>query len=114
MWAQVFKKTHFFIHYSWFIRIDVISTEELSEHQKWLGIVESKIRKLCVSLEETESIEDVVVFPHTFSKAETDQFSKKHPQHLEVKAKEEDGEEVLSQFPLRDTYFIGVNFEPLQ
>lgn len=31
-WATLFKKSHFFIKYSWFLRIDVISTEELSEH----------------------------------------------------------------------------------
>lgn len=32
LWGQVFKKQHFFIQYSWFIRIDVISTAELNEH----------------------------------------------------------------------------------
>lgn len=55
-WLSVLKKKHFFVNYQWFIRIDVLSTREEDEHLKWIGIVESKLRKLTVSLEETEFV----------------------------------------------------------
>lgn len=44
-WSLLFKRFRFFTGYEHFVKIDVLSTD-CESHAKWLGYVESQLRRL--------------------------------------------------------------------
>lgn len=52
-WTKLFKKIRFFALYEHYIKIDILSTDE-EAHQKWLGQVESQLRRLMQLLGDCE------------------------------------------------------------
>ena len=69
-WSLIFKRFRFFANYEHFVKIDVLSTEE-EGHAKWLGYVESQLRRLIQLFQDVEQISELRVYPRSFSREET-------------------------------------------
>jgi len=73
-WTALFKKARFFNQYNHFLKVDVLSAHG-ADHPNWLGLVESKLRKLVTLLEDLPELEEVRVLPHVFE-GEEPEFAK--------------------------------------
>ena len=93
-WTQLFKKVRFFAQYEHFIKIDILSNDT-SSHQKWLGYIESQIRRLFQLFADIESIQDLRIYPRIFKREET--------------------KDTLNHaFVCCDSYFIGIRLNETQ
>lgn len=89
----MFKKIRFFQHFNHFIKIDIIS-HDVEAHRKWLGYVESTLRRLLIALNDNKDIQELRVYPGSFQRDETQM----------------EQDKAIENFSYCDTYFIGIKF----
>ena len=92
-WLKLFERVQFFNEFNHFIKIDIISNDQES-HKKWLGYVESQIRRLFQLLTDMKDISEVRILPKAFQREET----------------KIDKDLVIKDFKCCDQYFIGIKF----
>lgn len=82
-WLALFEKIDFFKLYKGYVQIDIVSTNE-SDFKKWLGFVESKLKRLIKHFEDVSQIQF-----HPF------------PQDFEI---------LVEKFKFSKTFFFGMKF----
>jgi poly(A) polymerase len=92
-WIKLFKKIRFFGNFNHFIKIDILSHEG-EAHRKWLGYVESTLRRLLIALNDNKDIQEIRVYPKAFQRSETQM----------------EQDKIIEGFNFCDTYFIGIKF----
>ena len=69
-WTKLFKRIRFFERYYHFLKIDILSNGE-EAHLKWTGYVESQMRRLILTLGALEQIDDLRLYPKSFTRNDT-------------------------------------------
>ena len=92
-WLKIFERVQFFQEFNHFIKIDILSNDQES-HKRWLGYVESQIRRLFQLLNDNKDIGELRILPKAFKREETC-ITKDH---------------IIKDFKCCDQYFIGIRF----